>query len=65
MRINPILNWSYADVWAHLRAIGGKYCCLYKQGYTSLGSVHDTVPNAALRRPDGGYEPAYTLAGAH
>jgi FAD synthetase len=63
MRINPLLNWAYEDVWAYLRAIGAKHCKLYDQGYTSLGSIGNTAPNSALRRTDGTYAPAYKLAG--
>ncbi|RVW13008.1 FAD synthase [Vitis vinifera] len=48
MRVNPILDWSYRDVWAFLLACKIPYCSLYDQGYTSIGSIHDTVPNALL-----------------
>ena len=61
MRINPILKWSYHHVWIFLRQLGFPYCELYDQGYTSLGSVSDTLPNPALLRPDGSYAPAYEL----
>jgi 3'-phosphoadenosine 5'-phosphosulfate sulfotransferase (PAPS reductase)/FAD synthetase len=65
MRINPIINWTYGDVWAYLSSVGAKHCTLYDQGYTSLGSVNDTVPNSALLKPNGEYAPAHSLSGAN
>ena len=52
MRVNPILTpeWTYADVWAFLRKYDLKYCQLYDQGYTSLGTVKDTKPCPALKK---------------
>ncbi|KAI9056284.1 adenine nucleotide alpha hydrolases-like protein [Trametes sanguinea] len=49
VRVNPIINWSYADVWAYLKRFDVPYCSLYDQGYTSLGSTYNTFPNPALR----------------
>lgn len=37
------------------------YCKLYDDGYTSLGSTKDTIPNPKLQRKDGSFAPAYTL----
>lgn len=67
MRVNPILDWSYRDVWAFLLTSKVPYCSLYDQGYTSIGSVYDTVPNSLLSvsNPTSGkveYRPAYMLA---
>jgi molybdenum cofactor synthesis domain-containing protein len=71
MRVCPVLNWTYRMVWAFLRATAAPapaaplpYCTLYDAGYTSLGSVADSVPNPSLARPPvagGGFMPAYML----
>ncbi|KAK9061406.1 hypothetical protein SSX86_018587 [Deinandra increscens subsp. villosa] len=67
MRVNPILDWSYRDVWAFLLTCKVQYCGLYDQGYTSIGSINDTVPNALLCIKDSAAEkqkfrPAYMLS---
>ncbi|URD85973.1 Phosphoadenosine phosphosulfate reductase family [Musa troglodytarum] len=67
MRVNPILDWSYRDVWAFILTCKVKYCSLYDQGYTSIGSIYDTVPNALLSIVDSSstteiFKPAYMLS---
>ncbi|KAB1201481.1 FAD synthase [Morella rubra] len=67
MRVNPILDWSYRDVWAFLLTCKVQYCSLYDQGYTSIGSIYDTVPNALLCISDSSrsketFKPAYLLS---
>ena len=54
MRVNPILtpDWNYSHVWAFLQRFDLKYCKLYDEGYTSLGTTKDTLPCPALKKDD-------------
>ena len=61
-RVHPIIDWKYSDVWQFLLDYKCKYCELYDKGYTSIGTMDDTVPNPSLLiEPKGTYLPAYML----
>jgi len=62
MRVNPILQWEYEDVWNFILDMKIPYCELYDRGYTSIGAETDTTPNPSLKNSGTGtYEPAYKL----
>lgn len=66
MRIFPLLEWSYHDIWSYLRANDLPYCSLYDSGYTSLGDRSSTGLNPSLliyddRRGKLVYRAAYEL----
>ncbi|XP_065644418.1 FAD synthase isoform X2 [Hydra vulgaris] len=61
MRVLPLLDWSYGEVWQFLKKFNKPYCKLYDQGYTSLGSSKNTEKNPALLLPNGEYLSAYNL----
>ncbi len=48
MRINPILEWTYSEIWYFIRILKLSYCSLYDNGYTSLDNTENTVQNVEL-----------------
>jgi len=69
MRVHPVIDWHYAEIWAFIRHFEIPYCPLYDQGYTSLGGTTDTHPNPVLKAGGGEiqenkkqtFRPAYEL----
>ncbi|MBW0460624.1 hypothetical protein O181_000339 [Austropuccinia psidii MF-1] len=53
VRVHPILEWNYNQVWHFLRLLEVDWCELYNQGYTSLGSSLNTFPNPLLKTQNG------------
>lgn len=56
MRIHPVIDWHYAEIWGFIKNLGVEYCELYDMGYTSLGGTDDTHPNPALAVRAGGQD---------
>lgn len=61
LRIHPILDWDYADIWHYMDLYDIEYCSLYQTGYTSIGSIGRTRPNPHLRLADGTFAHAREL----
>ncbi|KAK8231546.1 hypothetical protein HDK77DRAFT_65364 [Phyllosticta capitalensis] len=62
MRIHPVIDWHYVEIWTFIRHLRIPYCNLYDAGYTSLGGTTDTHPNPALRiDTTDRFRPAYEL----
>ncbi|KAG7299793.1 hypothetical protein JYU34_016802 [Plutella xylostella] len=65
MRVSPLLNWNYHQIWSYIRERNVPYCSLYDQGYTSIGSTLNTWPNPSLAYKDSSgrisYLPAWKL----
>ncbi|EFX00716.1 FAD-binding domain containing protein [Grosmannia clavigera kw1407] len=63
MRVNPVLDWHYAEIWAFIRHLDIPFCNLYNKGFTSLGGTTDTRPNPVLATNGATdtFRPAYEL----
>jgi FAD synthetase len=55
VRLNPIIFWSYEQVWTFIKGFQIPYCSLYDEGtssinlgYTYLGNKGNTTKNSTL-----------------
>lgn len=64
LRVNPIFDWNYNQIWQFLLDFNVPYCSLYDKGYSSVGVASLTLRNPLLRDPNNPsiYLPAHTLA---
>jgi len=46
--VNPLIDWTYHDIWIYIFDRDLEYCELYDQGYTSLGQIGNTFKNSLL-----------------
>ncbi|KII65651.1 FAD synthase [Thelohanellus kitauei] len=49
LRIHPLLDFTYEDIWSYIYRYDVPFCQLYNQGYTSLGPKSITKKNENLR----------------
>ncbi|OIW28903.1 phosphoadenosine phosphosulfate reductase [Coniochaeta ligniaria NRRL 30616] len=63
MRVNPVIDWHYVEIWAFIRHLDIPFCSLYQQGFSSLGGMTNTRPNPALAIDASAkrFRPAYEL----
>lgn len=59
IRVNPILHWTYQQVWEFIRELQVPYCDLYNQGYSSFGVKSQSERNPSLLRRNSRGEPYY------
>ena len=53
VRVSPLLNWSYSEIWDYIIKHDINYCRLYDRGYTSIGTQDNTFPNHLLFNKNG------------
>lgn len=53
VRLQPLLHWKLTHIWSFLLYSGEPICGLYNVGFTSIGSIRDTLPNPHLKINDG------------
>lgn len=49
LRVFPVVNWDYGDIWKYIKSYNVEYCPLYDKGYSSLGAKAFTRPNPSLQ----------------
>jgi len=60
IRICPLLDWGYCEIWNFIKKLELPYCPLYDKGYSSIGGKHNTKQNPKLQNGDT-YLPAHCL----
>lgn len=43
--VNPIIDWTTAEVWEFIKEYNIPYCCLYDQGFERLGCIGCPMSN--------------------
>lgn len=62
MRVCHLFHWSVEDIWNYLHLHRIPWCCLYEEGYTSIGTKSTSKKNPSLLIEKGEYKPAWSLS---
>lgn len=57
--VNPIIDWTDADVWSFLNENGIPHCCLYDEGFTRIGCIGCPMARSEQRKKEFERWPAY------
>lgn len=57
--VNPIIDWTDAEIWEFIHSYSVPYCSLYDEGYTRLGCIGCPMGGHAKQRRDFERWPAY------
>lgn len=60
--VNPIIDWTDAEVWEYIRSEGIPYCKLYDEGYHRLGCLGCPMASYAQKKRDFDRYPKYKEA---
>ncbi|QLQ80306.1 hypothetical protein HG537_0D03070 [Torulaspora globosa] len=48
LRLQPLLHWKLSNIWSFLLFSNEPICGIYGMGFTSIGSIKNTLPNPHL-----------------
>lgn len=57
--LNPIIDWTTAEVWEFIKEYNVRYCCLYDQGYKRIGCIGCPMGGAEQMRREFKRYPKY------
>ena len=63
--VNPIIDWTDAEVWEYIREENIPYCSLYDEGFHRLGCIGCPMANYKMRTAEFARWPKYKQAYLH
>ena len=57
--VNPIIDWTDAEVWEFIKEYNIPYCCLYDEGFKRLGCIGCPMGSVAQRKREFERYPKY------